>query len=558
MQKTAYKTHIEFAESYFDYLAGQFPVMCASDEFHFLPRAEKAVKHYDKLDNLDADAISETTDTLINIQKELPLIRGQGADLEKHIDIDLLDANISGFLIEFVQNRSWQYNPILYLKIAFIGLDHALHKPSQNLQETIERTLSRLSQIPRILKQAVENIGKVPGSYHQASLYMIDDCRQYLEDSFRPLTDTLSKVTITELLKRKNAAISSLDLFQRFLKGLAPVSDQLFAGETLIRTVNEHFLCVRSLDEIFQMAQESWQVNLSRLEEMRFQINPAKSWQQIYHDCDFAEISNTDTMTLYAQEIENLRSFFKQQGFDEDALNTAVEVSETPVYLRSVRGAASFAAAVTSDPKEKSYFYITTRLAHQPDDQVQRTLKKRFHREYRMLAAHEAIPGHHYLDSIRRRLKNPIRRQIESPLFYEGWASYAESLLGEYGYIKKPLELLIDFKRNLWRAARCQIDVGLTTGNISTADALKLLRVCSFSAAEAGRQIDRFRLNPGYQVCYSLGHYEFNRLKSAYAPRLGNKRLHKHLLDGGELPFHLIDKRLDRKCLNNFRVPDIS
>ena len=79
-------------------------------------------------------------------------MRGQDDDLEKQLDIDLLHANISGFLIEFMQNRSWQYNPILYLKIAFIGLDHALHKPSASLPETIERTISRLSEIPRILR----------------------------------------------------------------------------------------------------------------------------------------------------------------------------------------------------------------------------------------------------------------------------------------------------------------------------------------------------------------------------------------------------------------------
>jgi uncharacterized protein (DUF885 family) len=88
--------------------------------------------------------------------------------------------------------------------------------------------------------------------------------------------------------------------------------------------------------------------------------------------------------------------------------------------------------------------------------------------------------------------------------------------------------------------------VGLTTGKISTEDALELLEICSFSAGEARRQIDRFQLNPGYQVCYSLGNYEFSRLKSVYAARLGSKRFHKYLLDGGELPFHLIDKRLDR------------
>ena len=548
MQRTTQQAYIELAEGYFDHLAERFPVMCASDEFHFLPRAENAVKHYDKLDNLDADAISETTDMLISLQQGLPAMRGQDDELEKQLDIDLLHANISGFLIEFVQNRSWQYNPILYLKIAFIGLDHALNKPSASFQETIDRTIARLSEIPRVLKQAVDNIGTVPDAYYQPSLYMIDDCRQYLEDTFKPLANNQSKTTSTELSKLVNTAFSSLGSLQGFLNDLTPLADHLFAGETLERTVNEHFFCVRSLDNIFQIAEESWQVNLSRLEELRAHIDPAKSWQQIYHEYYPSEISETDTIALYAQEIENLRSFFFQQGFDEEALNSAVEVSETPVYLRSVRGAASFAAAYTSNPEERSYFYITTRLAHQPDDQVQRSLKKRFHREYRLLTAHEAIPGHHYLDSIRRRLKNPIRRQIESPLFYEGWASYAESLLVDYGYMKSPLELLIDLKRNLWRSARCQIDVGLTTGRISTADARELLKICSFSPGEARRQIDRFRLNPGYQVCYSLGNYEFNQLKSAYAARLGNRRFHKYVLEGGELPFHLIDKRLARIC----------
>ncbi len=548
MRSTPQQTYFELAEGYFDHLAGRFPVMCASDEFHFLPRAENAVNHYDKLDNLDADAISETTDMLINLQQGLQTMRGQDDELEKQLDIDLLRANISGFLIEFRQNGSWQYNPILYLKIAFIGLDHALNKPSASFPEAIDRTMARLSEIPRVLKQAADNIGSVPEAYYQPSLYMIDDCRQYLEETFKRLAHNQSKATSAELSKLANAALSSLGALQHFLNDLTPASDQLFAGETLERTVNEHFSCVRSLDNIFQIAEESWQENLSRLEELRAQIDPAKSWQQIYHEYYPSEISETDTIALYAQEIENLRSFFKQQGFDAETLNSAVEVSETPVYLRSVRGAASFAAAYTSNPEERSYFYITTRLVHQPDDQVQKSLKKRFHREYRLLTAHEAIPGHHYLDSIRRRLKNPIRRQIESPLFYEGWASYAESLLVEYGYMKSPPELLIDLKRNLWRSARCQIDVGLTTGRISSADAWELLKVCSFTPGEIRRQIDRFRLNPGYQVCYSLGNYEFTQLKSAYAARLGNTRFHACVLEGGELPFHLIDKRLARIC----------
>ena len=40
---SALKNSVEnLAFQYFDYLARCFPVMCASDEFHFLPRAEDA------------------------------------------------------------------------------------------------------------------------------------------------------------------------------------------------------------------------------------------------------------------------------------------------------------------------------------------------------------------------------------------------------------------------------------------------------------------------------------------------------------------------------------
>lgn len=168
-----------------------------------------------------------------------------------------------------------------------------------------------------------------------------------------------------------------------------------------------------------------------------------------------------------------------------------------------------------------------------------------------MLTAHETIPGHHFLDSIRRRLVNPIRRQIESPLFYEGWASYAEFLLVDSGYIDSPMEALVDYKRRLWRSARCQVDVGLTTGKINLENAIHLLKVCGFSSEEAHRQVDRFRLNPGYQLCYSLGSNEFKQLRVSCGRHMDETRFHTFLMEGGELPFHLIEKRLAASTRGN-------
>ena len=72
-----------------------------------------------------------------------------------------------------------------------------------------------------------------------------------------------------------------------------------------------------------------------------------------------------------------------------------------------------------------------------------------------------------------------------------------------------------------------------------------LLNVCGFSVEEARRQIDRFRLNPGYQLCYSLGCHELKNLKASCGSQMNETNFYTFLLEGGELPFHLIKKRFD-------------
>jgi len=45
-------------------------------------------------------------------------------------------------------------------------------------------------------------------------------------------------------------------------------------------------------------------------------------------------------------------------------------------------------------------------------------------------------------------------------------------MLIECGYLDDALELLVSLKRNLGRSARCQIDVGLTLGELTEKDAV--------------------------------------------------------------------------------------
>ena len=537
--------HLILAQEYFDDMARRFPVMCASDEFHFLPRAQAAANYYDKLDDLDSRAIEASIDKFKGLQNNFTRLEKSEEDLETRIDLRILQANIAGYLIEFDEKRIWQFNPLIYLKIAFIGLDHALSKPAADDGERIHRVLARLADAPRVLEQALANITAIPETYHQASRSMVADCRNYLKDVAHILADAVTGRPAKMLPAYLDKIAAALDALDRFLSSLIPQPDQDFAVKTLPQTLKDHFLSVRSVDEIYQMAVEDWHTNLALLEKLKSKIDPSSSWQNLYHGYFPSDIDRTDTMGLYQNENDRLRTFFSRQGFDAGALDTPVDIAETPGYLRSVRGAASFAAAFSADIRETSYFYITTHLPGQNSSMADNLLKKRFHREFKLLTAHETVPGHHYLDAVRRSLSNPVRRQIESPLFYEGWASYAEYMLIDSGYINSPLDLLVDYKRRLWRSARCQVDVGLTTEKIRLDDAVHLLKVCGFSAEEASRQVYRFRLNPGYQLCYSLGCHELKQLKASYGSRMDTSLYHSFLLEGGELPFHLIDMRFE-------------
>ncbi len=124
------KPHIRLAERYFLYIATRFPVMCASDEFHFLPRAEAAAEYYSRMDELDSAGLDIIITDLNSYRDEFSRLITRCDNLEDRIDLELLKANATGILIELELKRTWQFNPLLYLKIAFIGLDHALNKPA--------------------------------------------------------------------------------------------------------------------------------------------------------------------------------------------------------------------------------------------------------------------------------------------------------------------------------------------------------------------------------------------------------------------------------------------
>jgi len=530
----------KIASEYFSLLARTFPVMCASDEFHFLPRVQEAAGFLERMDDLSQEAIVSVANSVRGLQAQLQKYPNL-QELEEEIDRQLLLHNMAGLLIELEGVKSWRHNPLLYLKVGCIGVDHALNKPCKDAEERFSRASRRLSGFRNLIAEGSKNLSAIPGPYYRVALDMVHHAHKYLEEIIRKLDGDNRREQLAPPCAEVQEALSA---FGMRLREIGPTAAASVPSVPVEELVQHHFGCSKSLEEIYRIAEEEWRTNLEEIERLRQRINPNQTWQQVYESYLPGAEGEFDLFRLYGEEITRLRKLCVTLELMSGTEDQELVLAETATYLRPVRSGASYSAPLTIDSRESACFYVT--IGDPSSNSLIDVLRRlRLNREFRFLSAHETYPGHHLLDTLRRNLDNPVRRQVESPLFYEGWAYYAESILAESGYVEDDLELLVDCKRRLWRAARCLIDSGLALRKFTAEDAAGLLGSVGYVADEAVAQIERFRLNPGYQLCYSLGKYEILDLRQRFLPKLGWKRFHLQLLEGGEIPFDLAARRFE-------------
>ncbi|MFH1724452.1 MAG: DUF885 family protein [Elusimicrobiota bacterium] len=537
---------LECADSYFGPLARSFPVQCASDEFLNFPRASRAVRYMDRLDDLDQDAVSghvRRVKGIVARLSELPC-----DDIEDEIDVEMLTRSAYRLLSELEADAVHRHEPQLYLRIALIGVNHTLYKRASRGGEREEWIARRLSGIPRLLRQGGANLRSAPDAAKAATLEMIEQCSGFFRrDLLRHLE--MSHPDRRGWGKLARAALEALDEYRSRVKSLPPGSRRPDATSVLNGLLRRSYGCRRTPKEIFELAREEERRVLKSLKKTARSIDPSRSWVELSAEVDPGVGSPKGLLRLYRDETASLRAFFRGLGMRHLLSGPAVSVAETPRYLNALRVAASYNSPLSRHPEEPAYFYIApTDPSWSP--RARRENIRRVHNEYVFTSAHETYPGHHSLDSLRLRHRNPVRRQIESPFFYEGWSCYAERWIDDLGYLRDPRQRLLLLKRALWRAHRAMIDVGLGTGRLDVGGACSLLAKLGFGRKDVLKQVRRYSLTRGYQLCYFLGGYEILRLRSRFQGKLGARRFHKALLDGGQIPFARVGQRM-RSLLNS-------
>jgi uncharacterized protein (DUF885 family) len=181
---------------------------------------------------------------------------------------------------------------------------------------------------------------------------------------------------------------------------------------------------------------------------------------------------------------------------------------------------------------------------------------------------HEGVPGHHLQIAQVRYLADSLSRYQRTLAgtsgHAEGWALYAERLMGELGYLDDPAYELGMLRAQAMRAVRVVVDIGMhlelaiplderyQPGETWTPElALPfVIERSKFPADFMASEVDRYLGLPGQAISYKVGERVWLAARDAARLRTGSafdlKEFHRRALDLGPMGLGQLDRELAR------------
>jgi hypothetical protein len=488
-----------------DEMARRFPVCLSSDEFHFFPQAVPENNDRLEWDDFSPESVSEMVRRWSRWETRIEAILALEADNDNRLEAAALCRLLRTLREQFELIRPHETQPTFLLTVAAIGLAEALEIGSEFRDR-------RLAALPKFLDRAGSALLHVPTLYLGLGLDMAARLKAWW-------------VSLQTQGLATRPALEALERFGERLQRIPTVDGFRVAPEIYERIAEAHIDCRMGTTEILEHLNCEIRKTLQCMKKEADTLSPGDAWQTVLDRLPVPETPRDGLPSLYRSVIDRLSRHCAKTGMaDPDLLATCpVAVQPVPEHLLPVRSAAAYSMAPGHPPRGGTFF-IPPNTQHAP-------------RDLWLLSAHETYPGHHLLDNCRWGLHRPVRRHLEFPIFYEGWASFSEELMFETGFFQSTESRFLMAKRRYWRAVRGKTDLLLHSGRNTLEKAAGFLVASGMDNTRAASMARRYTLKPGYQLSYTMGRRMFRRLYDRFMPGTGNRasEFARRVLQAGEV-----------------------
>src|SRR6188472_1970625 len=453
--------------------------------------------------------------------------------IPKQVDYKLIGSALSRVRWELELNPRWKRDPNFYIEQTLTALAEALTVPAPYDEAGSREILTRIENIPSILRQGSENLENPPAPFTNVAVQNLDRIRDRLHKIAGALVAS-TDLKPDELNAATDRAAHALEKFQQQLKDKLPKLPQQTAlgRDPYIWYLRNVALMPFAPEELLAMGCQEWNraVAFEAYEKNRNKNVPP---QKIATDIN-AWIKDA------AEKELQIRKFLEDRGIlTVPKWVQHYTLRPTPEYLRALEFTEhddftspsrlnKNCVRYVPEPSEKlGYFWRATAMDPRP------------------ITVHEGIPGHYFQLCLSWKNENSMRRHYYDSGANEGIGFYAEEMMLQAGLFDDSphtREIIYNFMR--LRALRVEVDVKLALGEFTLEQAAKYLQEkVPMDEQTARQEATAFSTSPGGAMTYQIGKLQILKFLAEARMQQGDKfnlrAFHDFLWKNGNVPIAL-------------------
>ncbi len=526
-----------FVDDYLSYLYEACPTSATLDGVHV---------HDDLVEDYSRTAIDRHLGALAGFARRLDAMPVASLPLHEQVDHSIVGGNIRARTFELEEVRTWERNPHFYGDILASSLAAQAIFTYASETERARRVLSKLRQVPRIIRAARENVKEPPAIFVKIGTETWRGVRTFVDvDLPRAFSGVDDLHLLADLADASTEAVKEIESYLDYLE-----TDLRPRAKGTFRLGAERFEQKMRLDEgigmpvdrLLAIAMRELQRTQEEFRSVAGRLNggdPIEAWKR-------AKSAHPEPGALIAtarEQLAQLHTFLSRNPVVGLPEGDEVMVGATPEFLRW-----SSASMWTPGPFEprasRAMYYLTDVDPSWSDERKLEHLRDFNHPMLWTISMHEVYPGHYLHFQHLRRVASKVRR---STLFapatcIEGWAHYCEQMMLEAGFGEGDHALRLgQLGESLIRLARVVVGIRLHTDDWSVEQGVRFFKDEAFlEESSARREAERGTFDPTYLV-YSAGKLMLLKLRRDWQEEQAGKptlrAFHDAFLAQGAAPF---------------------
>lgn len=493
-----------------DSLMSAYPSLCATTEYRFLPRSHLRARDIPLTADFSAETFSkiaaESGKVLTELKKRKTESDGDG------VQHNILKNFASMVSLEFGKRRVHECNPSFYISAAKWSLIFLLERLEENGTHisVVRDTLATASSALQALRRNITHIEPNTGEFHLESLREFGGfLSEHVEPRIKRMfgSSLLARLDLVAVESAYEDAIEHVENQEELIG---------YDRRQVFWDILHDGMGIEDSPGVLQMLHAKTYRTAVNAYERAVSVSGEDSEGNIQPEELDAEIQGVHSEILSRLATVNFPF----------SLDKVLELKHVPDYLASSWPRAAY---------HQNAMYVK---ADQPLDKSL----------LRLLLAHEGFPGHELHERILSDQSDPIRRNIENPVSYEGWAVFSEKLVtslpdASVSQAGRAIESASMHRYLAMRAARGLIDLAV---NYFETDPEEIIKNYPWMEDDDYLRsvVAEVSVNPGEYVPYLAGFSAINRLYEQYVPIIGPKEFFKQILDDGQASWPVIDNNL--------------